>query len=141
MGSVGYEVSKNLIFRSGIEGGGGLVKNEDGGVFEKSPGEGNFLPLAAGEFFTMEKVFAQHSFIFFREVFNELGGAGKAGGLADAAYIVNVSDVTKANVFAHGHVIGAKILEDDADVLPQVCKVDFADVDTINEDLSGGDVI
>ena len=46
----GIEGFLNLFFGLGIEAGGGLVEEEDGGVFQDGPGDGHALALSAGEF-------------------------------------------------------------------------------------------
>ena len=52
-GAVFHEASEGVLdefFRLGVEGGGGFVEDEDGGVFEDGAGDGDALALAAGEF-------------------------------------------------------------------------------------------
>ena len=61
----------------GIEGGGGFVEDEDGGVADKGAGDGDALALAAGE---SGATFAERGVVALRQRGDEVVGVGFASG-------------------------------------------------------------
>lgn len=128
---VGNEVFENFIFGAGVKGRSGFIQYENRSFFKKGPGEGNFLPLTAGQFFAMNEAFSQHGFIFVGKFLNEFGRAGKPGRFSDSADIIYLANISESDVFAHGHVVIAKILKDDTNILTEIGQINIADVSAI----------
>lgn len=70
----------DLVLDAGVDGGGGVVEEEQPGVGEDGPGEGDALALAAGE---GEPVFADGRVVAVGQVGDEPVGLGGAGGGLD----------------------------------------------------------
>lgn len=84
-----------LAFR--IEGGGGFIKDNDGGIFEKGAGDCDALTLSARE---TGAAFADKGIVSVIEGFNEFVGVGEAGGLTDGVVVgLRISD---ADVIGNG---------------------------------------
>ena len=57
------------------------------------------------------------------------------------ALVGEVFDFAKSNVFFGKQLIAHVVLEDDADLFAQVFDVVFAEIDAVEEDLSGGGIV
>ena len=93
----GVEGGLDLVLAFGVEGGGGFVEYDDGGVFEEGAGDCDALALSAGEPGT---AFADEGFVAVIEGFDKFVGMGEAGGLADG-FVVGVG-VPDADVVGDG---------------------------------------
>ena len=76
----GSECLLDAAFGFGVEGGGGFIHEQDGGVFKHGAGDGDALALAAGKAHTMG---TDHGVVALGERFNEAVGGGVLSGFLD----------------------------------------------------------
>jgi hypothetical protein len=98
----------------GIEGGGGFVEEEDGGVLQQGAGDGEALLLSAGKFAALV---ADDGFVALRLGQNKIVGVGLAGGFFD--FILRGFRAAEADVVQDSVVEEKSVLGDDADLLAQ----------------------
>lgn len=123
-------------FAFGVESGGSFVEDEDARIFKDCAGDGDSLALAAGE---TDTVFANDGIVAFGKLADE---GVSIGGLCGGDDLLE-GDISAAvgNVVAHRVVEEDGFLCDHADLLAEGAERDVADVDAINEDGAGGDVV
>ncbi|CAN4015950.1 pyrroline-5-carboxylate reductase, partial [Dysosmobacter welbionis] len=106
-----------------IQAGGGLVQQDDGGVFQKRPGDGDALPLPAGE---LRPVLPDGGVIALGQAADELPAVG---GLRRGPHLfVGGAPLAQADVFHHGIVKEHHILEHHGVVGQQRLRVHGGDV-------------
>ena len=93
----------------GVEGAGGRVEDEDAGVGEDGAGDGDALPLAAGEF---DAALAYDGVLLLGESLGEFVYAGDAAGFHQ--FFFGGLGVAEEDVLANGAVKEEGLLEDDA---------------------------
>ena len=106
-----------------IQAGGGLVQQDDGGVFQKRPGDGDALPLPAGE---LRPVLPDGGVIALGQAADELPAVG---GLRRGPHLfVGGAPLAQADVLHHGIVKEHHILEHHGVVGQQRLRVHGGDV-------------
>ena len=113
-GSALHEGVESLLdgeFAFGVEGGGGFVEDEDGGVAEECAGDGDALSLAAGE---VEAAVADGGVVGLGEGLDEVVGEGGACGGADL--VEGESIGTEGDVGGYGVVEEDAVLADEAEL-------------------------
>lgn len=128
------ETEEDVVFGAGVEGGGGLVEDDELGVAHVGAGEGDFLPLAGGEVGAAVEAPAEHVVVAAGELGGDGVGEGFFGGVTDAGEVVEGVDVAEADVFLEEHVVTHVVLEDDADLAAQGVDGIVAEIDTVEED-------
>src|SRR5205823_12640911 len=97
-----------------VEGGSGLVEDQDGGVAQESAGNGNTLPLTAGEILAL---LSYGGIVAFRQVHDglvDIGFFGDFKDLLDAG-----SGPTDGDVLANGALKEDRVLQHHADIVAQ----------------------
>lgn len=135
------EFGEKLIFSIGIERAGRLVKDDEAGIAEEGAGNDDFLPLAVAQLHTVLEPAAEHGVVTAGQGFDQLIGAGLAGGGLDGRQVVEVVDITEADVFLYAQLVFDKILKDDADLAADVFTAELTQIDTFQRDGAVGGVI
>ena len=99
-------------FAFGIQGGGGFVQEEDGGIFQESAGNGEALLLSAGE---LAAFVADNGVVAFRLSEDEIVGEGLPGGFFDFRF--GGIGAAEEDVVVDGVVEKEGVLGDDAYVV------------------------
>src|ERR1039457_7027215 len=63
------------------------------------------------------------------------------GGGADPKCVISLADLTDGDVFRDGHLVACKVLEDDANLLPQILQVVLTEIYTVQEDLPSSRIV
>ena len=116
-------------FAFGVQGGGGFVQEEDGGVLEQSAGDGEALLLSAGEFAAFV---ADDGLVAFGLGEDEVVGERLPGGFLDFRF--GCIGSAEEDVVVDGVVEKEGVLRDDADVFPQGIMRDAAQIASVEED-------
>lgn len=126
----------DLVFDLGVDGGGGVVEEEEPGVGEDRPGQRDALALAAGE---GEAVLADLGVVALGQLGDEPVGLGGAGGGLDLL----LGGVREAvgDVGADGVGEEEGVLGDESDGGAQGVEGEFADVVAADEDGAVADVV
>ena len=120
VGKVAGEVAENGAFGAGVDGGGGVVKDEDARVTGQGPRQGDALALAAGK----REATLAHSGV---EAVRKVGDCAVYGGVAGGCPNVIVREATAhINVVADGGGIQKRLIEHACDSLPQVGEIQAA---------------
>ena len=131
-----FERAADAQLGVGVDAGGGLIEDEDARVVSKGAGEVDELLLAGGERVTA-----------LEDGLVELAGQGvneiEDIDVACCAAQVGVCDgvVAEADIFRDGAGEEKRILQNDGEVPAEFGEVVLAQVNAIDEDLSGGDVV
>lgn len=136
--SPGYRIELALdgLFCAGVQGGCGFIEDEDGGVFEECPGNGDSLFFSSGEF---EAPFSNPAFVTFRQggdEFIKLGGAGGCHDFFVAGIGTAVLDVVEQGVVEEDGILG-----DDSDGVSEAALGELADVLPVEGDTATCDVV
>jgi len=123
-------------FGLGVEGGGGFVEDEDGGVADEGAGDGDALALSARE---AEATFAERGVVTVGEGFDEVVGVGFAGGGDD--FIAGGAGFSEGNIFSDGGVEEEDVLADEGEMEAEVGEAEGFDGFTVDFDLAEGGVI
>lgn len=126
-----FENSVDDIFTLGVNGGGGFVENQNTGISDDGSSEGDALSLATGEF---SAFFADDCLITVGQQLDESGRLSLFGCLMD--HLGGGSGISIANVFVDGVVEQECFLSYEADLTSEVSGSEFADIDTIDQDLT-----
>ena len=126
----------DLVLDAGVDGGGGVVQEEQPGVGEDGAGEGDALALAAGE---GEAVLADGGVVPVGQRGDEAVGLGGAGGLLDL--LLGGVGVAVGDVGADGVGEEEAVLGDEPDGGAQGVLGQLADVVAADEDGAVGDVV
>lgn len=110
----------------GIEGRGGFVEQEHGGVLQQGAGDGEALLLSAGKFAAFV---ADDGFVALRLGENEIVGVGLAGGFFDL-FACGVG-ASEKDVVVDGVVEKKGVLRDDADMPAQGIERDAAEIASV----------
>ena len=97
-----------------VEGGSGLVEDQDGGVAQESAGNGNTLPLTAGEVLAL---LTYGGIVAFRQVHDglvDIGFFGDFNDLLDAG-----SGLADGDILANGALKEDRVLQHHADIVAQ----------------------
>ena len=117
VGKVTGEVVENGAFGAGVDGGGGVVENEDARVAGQCPRQGDALALAAGK----RKTALPDGGV---EAVRKVGDCAVYGGVAGGCPNVIVREATAhINVVADGGGIQKRLIEHACDSLPQVGEI------------------
>ena len=120
VGKVVGEVAENGAFGAGVDGGGGIVKNEDARVAGQGPSQGDALALAAGK---REAAFADGGV----EAVWQVGDCAVYGGVAGGCPDVVIREAAAhINVVADGGGIQKRFIEHACDCLPQFGEIQAA---------------
>src|ERR1017187_10461576 len=131
-----FECHLNDALGFGIQGAGGLVQNEDGGVLENRPGNGDALLLAAGE---IDAFFPDVEGVAARLLHDEIVRVSVLCRRLD--FLVGGSFSTKGNVKADALVEENRLLSDNGNVGPQLPRGDGTDIGAANQHRAGLRVI
>ena len=114
-----------------VQGRRGLVQKDDGRVFQKCPGDGNALALAAGK---LAAVFSDAGVPALRQLFGKFVHVGQPRGRQD--FLVGGVFVADADVFQDGVVKQGDILKDDGIQRKQRFRVDPGHIHAAHGDAS-----
>gem|GEM_PF-3429474 len=134
-GSVLHELFEGLLYLAfgfGIEGRGGFVEDEDGGVSEQGPGNGDALALSARQ---DDALLSHHRVESIGQFFDEIQGMGRSGGLADR-FQTDIFPASVSNVVGQGIVEQRDFLAYIGNLPPQALQGQCLDVDAIQQNLS-----
>ena len=138
-GAVGAELVECILdeaFGLAVEGRGGFVEDEDGGVFVHGAGDGEALALAAGEF---GAALADDGVVALGLAGDEVMGVCDFGGCLYALYVGG--GISVGDVLGDGIVEEDAFLGDDADHAAPVIDFEGADVLTVNQYAAGGGIV
>ncbi len=138
-GAVFHQQLKRFLYGAlggGIEGRGSLVEQQDGGVFQNGAGDGDTLPLAAGE---LDAIGADDGVIALRQLGDEFMCVGLFGSGDD--FLFRRMQAAIGDVGAHGVVEQHHVLADEREGIAQRMDGDLADVLPIDADGAGADII
>ena len=124
------------LFGLGIEGGGGLVEDEDAGILEEDAGDGDALALAAGK---GDAALADVGFVAVAEPGDEVVGIGGPGGGDD--FILGGAGPAVADVLGDGAGEEDVVLHDDSDLAADGLDVVGGDGFVVDEDFAGGGIV
>ena len=113
-------------FAVGVESACGFIENEQTGIGDQRPRDGETLLLPTRE---IGSIFFEHRFQAAGKPLDELLGSGDASGgsnLLDARIRLGCRDIV-----THGSAKEEAVLKDDADALPEMDKIDLAAVEAV----------
>ena len=125
-----HQVGKSLLhlaFGTFVQIRGRFIKNQDRGVFQQSPRDGDALPLSTGQHKT---TLPKHSFVSLRQLINKRICQGGSCRLLDHFHRHQRAPV--GNVVAHRVVEQDGFLRDDANLVAQISYMKITKVDAIN---------
>ena len=131
-GAALHKVAEGVLdggFGFGVEGGGGFVEDEDGGVFQNGASDGDALTLPTGE---LDAAFADHGVVAIGKVGDEFIGVGEACGFVD--FFGSGAWFAVSDVFEDGTVKEGGFLRDVADGFAKTALGDVANVLTVYKD-------
>ncbi len=102
-----FDGGHDFFFGAVVEGAGGLVEYDDGGVFIQGSGDADALPLAAAE---ADTAFAYGRVVFFREFFDERFDLGQAGGVLHPCEVNFGEGDSEGDVFQEGAIAQEDVL-------------------------------
>src|SRR5687767_10144465 len=105
------DAGKEVGFGLGVQGGGGLVEDDEGGIAVEGAGDGEFLPLATGKVGTVGEFATEDGVVAVGEALQEGGDAGGFGGVFDAVVVGLVVDATESDVVVGGELVADEVLE------------------------------
>ena len=114
---------EHLELGAGVEGGRGLVEDQDLGLAHIGPAERDLLPLAAGEVDAVGEALAERLVVAQRQAFDHAVGEAAPGGAGDAGGVLTLVDAPDGDVLRGGEIEAHEILEDHADSGAQVVEV------------------
>ena len=117
----------NLTLGAGVHAAGGLVQDEDAGIGQHGPGDGEKLALALAQ---ARAPLAQHGVITLGQSFDEIVGVGQFG-RGHHLFIAGVGSA-KADVVHHRVVEEEGVLQHDADLAPQAGQGHIPHVDAVD---------
>ena len=123
-----FQGFENELFRPGVDGAGRFVKNQDLGVLQQGPGNGDSLTLTAGE---GRAPFADDRVVAFGQRHDELVGIGGACGRLDVS--AGGARATVGNIFGKGQRKQEWLLEHDGDALAQAPQLNVPHVLAIHQ--------
>ena len=125
-----------IRFGQGIQLRGGFIQQQNRLVAHKSPGDGNPLPLAAGQVYALLKIPAQQSVITFFITLRKTVSFSLSRRFPDFFLLIQAVDIAHADVLPDGDAVPGKVLEDGAEQLrPQAQRV-FRQVAPAHQNLS-----
>ena len=138
-GASGHELVKGLLYQEfvfGVEGAGGFVEYEDGGIFENGAGYAESLPLSSAEF---HAAVADIGLVGLFHAVDKFVGVGYDSGLF---YMVEaVVGSAKGDVVGNGIVEEDAVLRNETYLSTDAIDVEVADGDAVDEYLSVGAVV
>src|SRR5262249_11312565 len=90
---------------------------------------------------TPVKPAAKRRLIRFRQLFDDSIGTALARGCDHVVHIVRRFDLTEADVFSRRQMIAHKILEDHADLLPQIERIDLSYINAVKKNGAFGGIV
>ena len=135
------EALEDLKLGARVERGGGFVEDQELGIAHVGSRQRDLLPLPHGEVGAALKAAAEHVRIAIGQVGGHIGGERFLGGGFNPGQAGEFLNAANSNVFFEKHVVLHVVLEDDADLSPQVGRGVFAEVDAVEEDAARGGVI
>src|SRR6266446_9136225 len=137
---------EGLKFAFSIECGCGLIQNQKLRVPEIGSRKRNALPFASREIDAAFKASAQHLVVAFWKLSNHLRGLAFSGSFLDAcqpdglqgSVAVHTSD---DNVFSCCHLVSHEVLKYHANFVMQILDGIIAQIDTVEQDLTLGDIV
>ena len=132
---------ENLVLGAGVEGGRGLVEDEQLGIPHVGAAKGNFLPLAAAQVDAAVEAAANHLVVAAGQLGDYSIGQTLLGGGFDAALVLALFDAAHGQVLAGRQLEAHEILEDDPNFLAQLGGVVLAQVVAIEQDAALAGVV
>ena len=126
----------DFLLGVGVDGGGGVVEDEDGGLEDDGAGESEALALAAGE---GGALLADDGFISVREFHDEVVGLGDFSGFFEL--FAGSAGGAEGDVGGDGVGEEEGFLEDQADGAAEVVELEGAGVVAVDEEVAGGGVV
>ena len=108
-----------------------FVENENSWIRRQRSGDGDALPLPAGQAGT---AFSDQSVIGLRQFENKIMGAGESRRLDDALHAH--AWIGESDIVAYGPIKEGAVLHDDADLSSKPSRIDKREVDAVNGDAS-----
>ena len=142
VGAETVELVEDLLLGDGIQGGGGLVQDQDVGVAVEGAGDGQLLPLTDGQLNALLLKDAHEGGIEATgQMPDVVGGVGLLGGLADLLLLQLLADVSEVDVLGDADGVLAEVLEDDAVHAVQILDVVGADILAVQKDHTLGGIV
>ena len=132
------EMGKRLmdqLFVDGVEMRCGLVKDEDGSIFEQGPGDGESLPLSAGK---LNAALADHGIVGKRQLGDELVRVSALRGFLDG--FVGGLRLGQAQVLPNGGVEKVGLLRDQSNFCSQVIESERPQIVSFQQNFAMGGV-
>jgi hypothetical protein len=126
----------DLVLLGGVDRRRGVVQDQHPGLCEHRAGDGDALPLPAGE---REALLADHGVVALGKRVDEAIGTGESGRVAHGVHVG--FGIRERDVLAHRVGEQERVLEHDADRLAQVGEAHVAHVDAVERDPPGIDVV
>jgi hypothetical protein len=125
---------EELVLGARVEGGGGLVEDDEGRIPEEGAGQGDALPLADREVDAAAELLPQHRAVALWEVCEERVGAGSAGRIDHCLHVVEALVPPRRDVVGRREQVADEVLEDDRDRGADLLGLDRRDVDAVPGD-------
>ena len=122
---------QDVFFGEGVQSAGGFVKDQDTGVHQHGPADGDLLPLSAGKGVAP---FADDGFVTGLHLHDEVMGAAHAGCLLD--FFIGGAGAGDGDVIPHRAAEQVILLQHRADLAAVGGRVVFADVDVVYKNTS-----
>src|ERR1017187_8442402 len=138
-GAVLHQVRQRLLYQHfalRVQMAGGFVENQYGRVLQQGAGDGEALPLSAGE---LDAAVADHGLVAFREAHDEIVGQRGFGGGADAVGRYAVTAV--GDVVRHRVIKQESVLRHQADLASQAGQAEAPHIAAVDPDAARGGVV
>ena len=123
------------MFRLGVERGGGLVQHQQlGAIAHEGAGERDLLPLAARQLVALLEPAAQHGVELLRQLVDHRPRSGAIDRRVDARPVRDGVHLAQPDVLQGRELVLHVILEEDADAVAQVARIEVAQVDAAVHD-------
>ena len=107
----GEEAPEYVGLGLGIERRGRLVEHDQGRVAHESSGDGDALPLAAGQFGAAGKFLGEKGVVAFRQLLGDGGGSALVGGALNDRLVSHPLGASQADIFAQRKGEAGVVLE------------------------------
>ena len=128
---------EHFVFGTRVERRRRLVQNQQLRIAQIGARQRDLLPFAARQVDSAFEPAAQQLIVALGQLADHLLGEGSSSAAARMRNgLLRLFDAADADIFRCGHLVAHEILEDDADFLPQVVEVVFAQIDAVEQDLA-----
>src|SRR5579883_271936 len=135
------EPAEDLVFRQGVQRGRGFVQDQNLRVAQIRARQSELLPLTTRKVHAAFKPAPEHLVQAVRKPVNDLQSAAFRRRAQQRPRIVQLLDLTHADVLARRQIIAHEILKDDTDLPVQILQVVLTQIHAIQQNLPGGGII